>query len=236
MKYIVTSYMRTGSTLVTEVIAKLTGKKWEYVDMRHLDGNCLNTENVEKIKAAGDVVKVHGASALDLLLSLPDHIVVCVKRNFKDTLVSRILYERHNRYEKGQNCSKPIERLVSIYPLINDAALCNLYVETQEEEIKREFLLWQKYSHIVVSPRVVTVDYDYFANEPNQLMSRLVPVVESTEDRQREAMGCFSRKYMEAKHGKSFLSFGQPGQHRILLDQDSIQSIDRITKKIKYNQ
>lgn len=234
MKYVVTSYMRVGSTMVVEALAALLGVNWTYVDLQHPDGSKLSEENVKKIIEAKGVVKLHDAPAMDIVKSVPEVMAITVKRNFKDTLVSRILYERHNRYAKGEVALKSITRLLELYPNITDAALCNLYVETQEKEIKKEFFIWQRYCHTVVSSQVLVIDYDRFSQHPDKLIARLMTIVDSTEERRKNAHKCLTKDYIKSIHGNTFVSLGTIGQSRILLDRVSLDTIDKLTKKIKY--
>lgn len=179
MKIVVSTYMRVGSTLLSDALCALTGQSWFNVDIQHQHGKPISEDNIAKLKEVEGVAKTHGVAAVDMLNTTDLHVFYTV-RNFPDTVRSRILYEKNVRPSQGLQPLPEVARLMELFPDATDEAFCNAFVEMNQRWLETEVKSWRRFTHLVVNPRFCRVNYDKFASDPDTLIDYLSTKVETS--------------------------------------------------------
>lgn len=243
MKFIIPTYLRVGSTWVSHALKSLltyAGEIAFVVYPEHCLGIKANDTELDLFRLSeSDIVKTHSFLPVDLmgLLNEQDVYIVCCRRNFYDTLVSRVLYERYVRTAQGLALNPVIANLVSVYPSIPDDAFINLLIDTHPLWVEKEIKIWRMFDHVITHERVITLSYDRLNGDTESLVYALNRYVRAPASVVSSTITEASFTSMQSKYDTGFIREGIIGGHKRYLDQESIQWIKNklsiiVTKKL----
>lgn len=250
MRVFIPTYVRVGSTWVSEIVQS----------MREIDGryHFVTFENHEpntqldphKTKAlldslgyTGGAIKCHSAAPQDFssyLKQNPEDRLIVVKRNFFDTFLSKFMYERYSRPESGLPIGEPIKSFIEEFPAIPDDAGINLFIETHLNFIRQEIKMWYVMSQSCASLQCLTVNYDKVRNgntvDIYKQVGNFLGVDELTQERSKERCEFAS---MKKRHKKHFIRKGVVGDYKNYFDPQTVdmllREINNITQRFQLN-
>ncbi len=233
MKFFIPTYTRVGSTLVCHALQGLLGLNKPYVqhaDRQHKPGvEATEGQLASLMQIDYPIVKTHDYAPVDILRLLEQedtYIVVC-KRDFKDTLLSLILYEKNVRSDEGLSLSPGLKTYTTLYPDITDAALVNLLIEGQPEYIRKALRDWKLFTHTIVHQRVIVVDYDKICSNHDLLLKLLNKHIKADVDHYDATLKSISLSSMRKSYQPSFVRKGVANDHKNYFDDASINWIGR---------
>lgn len=165
---LVTSPMRTGSTWLVEMLQGIS-----QFPERHFVTTAREVSALLEAGDRGGVVKSHEIVDLDWQAIPPQVPILRITRNFKDSLISRILYERNIRPSEGLEIkSREIRELVEALSEETDAVFVRCFLE----RCRHVVIAWL--SEIVVmertwSDRCLTITYESLMHNPYEAMAEL---------------------------------------------------------------
>jgi hypothetical protein len=177
-KIIVTTFVRTGSTWIVTILEQLLREKAEFFDLDHVVGFPLSEENVQKvIEMPNGLYKTHSFSTLDGAKLLRHGVKpVSIQRNFKDVLLSYLLYCRHVRLKQQLGNLTPIETFINetaAYDL-TDEEFVNLFVESRGEFLETFISEWSRFQHVLCSQFTCMLNYDGLKGDTLQAAKRMI--------------------------------------------------------------
>lgn len=232
MKYIVATHMRVGSTLIADALSTLLGIQWESLDFSHVIGKKLSGDELGLFKHT--ITKTHSAPAVDLsYLDDNGFCVIYARRNYMDTLVSRLLYEKNVRTKEKLPLHPTLQDVLNEFPGITDSAFCNLVVESKENFVLEDLQLWRWFTHTVIRHNTVCINYDKCCDSVNTVIAKLLPFVETTPAKIKQAKENLSLLNMQSRYTPGFVRSGTVGSAQTILDNPAkaklIKHINQIT-------
>lgn len=241
MKFIVPTHVRVGSTWVCHVLESLLNTTYKHLPLDRSPGYRLTRSDTEKVlECEAQVIKTH-----DLLPSeastivreyeneykggdkkREEYYVVAIRRNFFDTFLSQLMYERHVRTAEGLPVTEQLHRVLSRWPEIPDRAFVNFVVETQTDWVREEIDKWLMYNQRVMVDKVIDINYDKVAQNTAAVVDKFVPIIQPTKEQYDKAVEENSFARIKARHKKGFVRTGTPGGWKNFYDQPTINLIN----------
>lgn len=244
MKILVPTFLRVGSTWVSEMLCGLVGQERRY-DFIACDTRWPNTPLSEKEldlfrNAEGPIIKTHRFAPFHLLSLLTEEFkIVVVRRNLYDTLVSLILYEKNTRMREGLEVSHGTQRLLTTYPTITDKAFINLLIDQETAWLTQTIRYWLLFDRPIAADGVLVFNYDKMANNPLAAVQKLNTLTRSTSSVIETVVKETSFEKMKRRHNEGFVRKGKVGGYRKWLDEGTrrkIKQIEQWAREMKYEE
>jgi hypothetical protein len=161
MNYVVPTFMRCGSTLVTRGICGLLNVKYETFKSK-LRWRLSEKESESFVEGNNRVIKTHELVPRDLLdLAMADKVgIISVRRRFLDVLVSYILYSGKKRPASKESIHSTFEEFNKLYKDLPDEVYVNCFIDTRLEFVRKQAKMWLKYDRSFCCKNHVAFDYD----------------------------------------------------------------------------
>lgn len=228
---IVTSWLRVGSTLVCEILRSLMQRPIaaEYLDVEREYNSAISDEEKEKIlNLDPQLIKTHCYSAKELVSVVPKSTtVIAVRRNFYDTIVSYILYNRHVRLQQGLYIDPRIVDVIRENPDMPDDVFVNYLVETKQQWVVDSLKHWNEHAIAVIASNCIMIDYDEVCDKIPDLvlaLNKLVKAKKSIVELTQEKLA-FDK--MQQRYDEGFVRRGIVGGYSKYLDPFTLGFIKR---------
>lgn len=248
MKVIVSSFMRVGSTWLSEATARLMNTNVTPIGFEgHVQGMIIAKPAALEISSQlpdGGVYKTHRATPYDLQNILEDRSVriLSIHRDIKDVLVSLLMYCRHVRGRHGLENEKTFATFAETWKDLSDESFINLLIEARGEYIQKKILEWYLFEHRVHSAHVFHVEYVDVVQKPEWVITKLAQFLELTPtpaELQAVVLATSKEKMREAidaddkDSNKNFVRTATFGEWKRFLDKVSVRRIDEWVAELK---
>ena len=191
MKIYVATSARVGSTWVCNVLGALMDTEYVHMPSDRSVGDPLTKEDEELVFSYGQpLIKTHDYTPAELLAidEGENVLAVSVRRNFFDTLLSQILYERNVRSKQDLPITPAYKTVFDRWPDAPDEAIVNLIIETQTTQVAAAALSWSKFNRLSVQARIVQVNYDKIARDTPALIEKFSHILKPTKEQIDKAL------------------------------------------------
>jgi|SRR5210317_2193129 len=161
MNYVVPTFMRCGSTLVTRGICGLLNVEYEEFKPR-LNFKLSDDEIDSFSDMSGKVVKTHSVTPEQFIdLAMSDKVgIITIRRRFLDVLTSYILYQVKKRPKNNESVISTFEKFNKFHSELDDKAYVNYFIDTSIEFVRQQAKMWLRYDRSFCCKNHVAFEYD----------------------------------------------------------------------------
>ncbi len=249
MKILVPTFTRVGSTMLCEALSGLISvPKYKHLQAESPGGQGgISKAVIKQIQDYPEnvVLKTHNFTVRQALpaFEVVDGLrIIGIRRDFKDVIVSNLLYQRNCRGAQGLNSPKPVQEMIEAYPQLDDKAWMNLVIDTKRKYVEGQMRRWMQFQHVVGGmERIYQVEYELAVNNKEAFVDELIDrlCLEPSEKQRDDAIerikiDVMAEKYNHKASGKTvpFVRTGIPGDHRNWLDPEALYVLDQVRTKI----
>ncbi len=176
MNYIIPTFMRCGSTLVTKGLSGLLNVKKE--EFKPKLSFKLSKDEIDYFSdMSGRVIKTHRVIPEKFIeLAMADKVgVITIRRRLLDVLTSYILYHGKKRAEHEETMLENFERFNKFHSDLDDEAYVNYFIDTNTSFIRDEIKSWLYYDKSIGCKNYVSFNYDtIWNNGPEYVLEKLI--------------------------------------------------------------
>lgn len=235
-KIIITSWLRVGSTLVSDILRALQNRvnAPDFIDVDRELGSTITTEELDFLTLDSYLFKTHSYCAMELVNMIPKEVhVVGVKRNFLDAFVSYILYNRNVRLRQGLSVDPRIKDIILEEQDMPDDTFINYCVETKSTWAVESLHHWANHSSMVMSSNCTMIDYDRYIEDIPGLVQQLNKIVKANKTAVARAIDFVEFDKMKSRYEDGFIRRAVAGGYQKYLDPFALNFLVRHIKNLK---
>jgi len=238
-KIIVATFLRVGSTWITTILEQLLNIAHQPLSVEHTVGFPLSGYNRERIKELpGGLYKTHNFTLKDGIQLLNEGVrMVGCQRNFKDTLVSCLLYFRNVRPVQGLDNEQFVQSFIDeTAPLgLTDEEFVNLFIEARTEGVEYLVSEWFKFQHVVCSSGTCVLNYDTLNGDSVKAAKLLITqlnlgIQAPSAEQLTKTCGLGA---MKKQHTPGHVRKGLVHGYNRYLDSTSVKRLDAMIRKVR---
>lgn len=175
MNTVIASSMRVGSTLLCKVLQPMLGVTYESYDFKP---RFVITPEAQKklLEGENQLFKTHSLTPSQLIEPAMNGKlrVVGIRRDFLDTLVSLIMYNRHHRPANKMTVPKEYESFNREFKALDDETYINLFIEANMDYVVKEIATWVRFDRAMMCKNMRVLLYSKaFTNGPRYVAEQL---------------------------------------------------------------